>query len=54
MIEKLNSARAGWQVSDVAGCQAIEIVEVDDLRFRLHLPNDLADLFLRQLGLGER
>jgi hypothetical protein len=27
--------------------------EVDDLRFRLHLPNDLADLFLRQLGLGE-
>ena len=27
--------------------------EVDDLRFRLHLPNDLADLFPRQLGLGE-
>src|SRR5260221_7523555 len=27
--------------------------EVDDLRFRLHLPNDLADLFLRQLRLGE-
>src|SRR5262245_60708353 len=27
--------------------------EVDDLRFRLHLPNDLADLCLRQLGLGE-
>ena len=27
--------------------------EVDDVRFRLHLPNDLADLFLRQLGLGE-
>src|SRR6266705_2218047 len=27
--------------------------EVDNLRFRLHLPNDLADLFLRQLGLGE-
>jgi hypothetical protein len=29
------------------------VSEVDDLRFRLHLPNDLADLFLRQLGLGE-
>src|SRR5262249_57594868 len=27
--------------------------EVDDIRFRLHLPNYLADLFLRQLGLGE-
>src|SRR5258708_8843488 len=27
--------------------------EVDNLRFRLHLPNDLADLFLRQLGLRE-
>src|SRR5205809_7806516 len=27
--------------------------EVDNLRFRLHLPNDLADLFLRQLGFGE-
>ena len=27
--------------------------EVDDIRFRLHFPNDLADLFLRQLGLGE-
>ena len=27
--------------------------EVDDVRFRLHLPNDLADLFLPQLGLGE-
>jgi hypothetical protein len=27
--------------------------EVDDLRFRLHLPNDLADLFLRQLRVGE-
>jgi hypothetical protein len=27
--------------------------EVDNLRFRLHLPNDLADLFLLQLGLGE-
>src|SRR6476619_4927869 len=27
--------------------------EVDNLRFRLHLPNDLGDLFLRQLGLGE-
>jgi len=26
---------------------------VDDLRFQLHLPNDLADLFLRQLCLGE-
>src|SRR6516225_970513 len=26
---------------------------VDDLRFRLHLPNDLADLFLRQLRPGE-
>src|SRR5262249_53559868 len=25
----------------------------DDVRFRLHLPNDLADLFLWQLGLGE-
>jgi hypothetical protein len=27
MIEKLNSARAGWQVSGVAGCEAIEIVD---------------------------
>ena len=27
MIEKLNSARAGWQVFDVAGCEAIEIVD---------------------------
>ena len=27
--------------------------EVDNVRFRLHLPNDLADLFLRQLGLGK-
>src|SRR5258706_12838417 len=27
--------------------------EADGLRFRLHLPNDLADLFLRQLRLGE-
>src|SRR5262245_65154809 len=26
---------------------------VDDLRFRLRLPNDLVDLFLRQLRLGE-
>src|SRR5262249_59025610 len=27
--------------------------ETDDVRFRLHLPNDLADLFPRQLRLGE-
>jgi hypothetical protein len=27
--------------------------EVDNFRFQLHLRNDLADLFLRQLGLGE-
>src|SRR5262249_25160122 len=27
--------------------------EVDNLRFRLHLANEIADLFLRQLGLGE-
>src|SRR6516164_8276753 len=27
--------------------------EADDLRFLLHLPHDLADLVLRQLGLGE-
>jgi hypothetical protein len=27
MIEKLNSARAGWQVFDVAGRADIEIVD---------------------------
>src|SRR5215472_14090759 len=27
--------------------------EADDLRFGLHLPNDLADLVLRQFGFGE-
>ena len=27
--------------------------ETDDVRFGLHLPNDLADLFLWQLRLGE-
>jgi hypothetical protein len=27
MIEKLNSARVGWQVFDVAGGEAIEIVD---------------------------
>jgi hypothetical protein len=26
---------------------------VDDLRLRLHFPNDLVDLFLRQLRPGE-
>src|SRR6476620_9235548 len=27
--------------------------ETHDLRFALHLPDDLADLILRQLGLGQ-